>query len=224
MTTPSLETAFSMETSSIKFGPGVTREVGFEMRRLGARRVMVVTDPGMTDSEPVRVAASTLRAEGIDPVLFDQVEVEPTDVSFKEAIGFAIDGNFDGYVAVGGGSSMDTAKAANLYATYPAEFLAYVNAPIGQARQVARSAQASDSDSYDGRHGQRDNRRRHLRPPRDARQDGHIAQGASSGHGDRGPGQHPHSARHGRGLHRVRRAQPRAGVVYRDAVSTEASP
>ena len=136
MTTPSLETAFSMETSSIKFGPGVTREVGFEMRRLGARRVMVVTDPGMTDSEPVRVAASTLRAEGIDPVLFDQVEVEPTDVSFKEAIGFAIDGNFDGYVAVGGGSSMDTAKAANLYATYPAEFLAYVNAPIGQARQV----------------------------------------------------------------------------------------
>ena len=130
------ETAFAMETSSIKFGPGVTSEVGFEMRRLGARRVMVVTDPGMSDSEPVRVATASLRSEGLDPVLFDQVKVEPTDVSFKEAIEVATGGNFDGYVAVGGGSSMDTAKAANLYATYPADLLTYVNAPIGEGVAV----------------------------------------------------------------------------------------
>lgn len=131
-----LETAFSIDTSSIKFGPGVTREVGWEMKRLGARRVMVVTDPNLSSSDAVAVAMRSLRAEGIDAVLFDRVEVEPTDVSFKEAIRFATDGRFDGYVAVGGGSSMDTAKAANLYATYPADFLAYVNAPIGQGRPV----------------------------------------------------------------------------------------
>src|SRR5205823_14962686 len=73
---------------------------------------------------------------GIDAVLFDRTRVEPTDTSFKDAIQFATAGNFDGYVAVGGGSSMDTAKAANLYATYPADFLAYVNPPIGRGGPV----------------------------------------------------------------------------------------
>lgn len=131
-----LETAFTMDTSSIKFGPGVTREVGADMSALGTRRVMVVTDPNLSKSEAVAITLQALRAEGIDAVLYDQSRVEPTDASFQDAIRFATDGNFDGYVAVGGGSSMDTAKAANLYATYPAEFLAYVNPPVGEGRPV----------------------------------------------------------------------------------------
>ena len=125
-----LETAFTMDTSSIKYGPGVTREVGFDMSRLGTKRVMLVTDPNLSDSEPVAIALESLRAEGIDTVLFDRSRVEPTDASFKEAIEFATSGRFDGYLAVGGGSSMDTAKVANLYATYPAEFLAYGTAVV----------------------------------------------------------------------------------------------
>lgn len=131
-----LETAFSMDTSSIKFGPGVTREVGADMAALGARRVMVVTDPNLVKSDAVTITLDSLRAEGIDAVLYDRVRVEPTDASFQDAIQFATDGNFDGYVPVGGGSSMDTAKAANLYATYPAPFLAYVNPPVGEGRPV----------------------------------------------------------------------------------------
>lgn len=131
-----LETAFSMDTSSIKFGPGVTGEVGWEMKRLGCRRVMVLTDPRVARCEPVAITLDALRREHIDAVLFDQVHVEPTDTSFQDAIKIAADGGFDGYVAVGGGSSMDTAKAANLYATYPASLLAYVNAPIGEGRPV----------------------------------------------------------------------------------------
>ena len=130
------ETAFTMDTSSIKYGPGVTREVGYDMKQWGARRVMVVTDPNLASSQPVAVVLAALRAEGLEAVLFDGVRVEPTDVSFKEAIRFASDGRFDGYVAVGGGSTMDTAKAANLYASYPADFLAYVNPPIGHGRPV----------------------------------------------------------------------------------------
>ena len=131
-----LEAAFTMDTSSIKYGPGVTREVGYDMKALGAHRVMVVTDPNLADGEPVSVTLEALRKEGIDAVLFDRVRVEPTDASFKEAIRFAREGEFEGYVAVGGGSSMDTAKAANLYATYPADFLAYVNQPVGQGQPV----------------------------------------------------------------------------------------
>lgn len=130
------ETAFTMDTSSIKYGPGVTREIGHDMKTLGASRVMVVTDPRVGQSESVSIVLAALRAEGIDAVLFDQVRVEPTDISLQKAIDFALDGNFDGYVAVGGGSSMDTAKAANLYSTYPDDLLAYVNAPIGQGKGV----------------------------------------------------------------------------------------
>jgi hydroxyacid-oxoacid transhydrogenase len=131
-----LETAFSMDTSSIKFGPGVTREIGADMTALGTKRVMVVTDPNLVNSEAVAITLESLRAEGIDAVLYDRVRVEPSDASFQDAIRFATEGNFDGYVAVGGGSSMDTAKAANLYATYPAPFLAYVNPPVGEGRPV----------------------------------------------------------------------------------------
>jgi hydroxyacid-oxoacid transhydrogenase len=131
-----LESSFTMDTSSIKYGPGVTREVGFDIAALGCRRVMVVTDPKLRDSDPVMITMAALKAEGIDATLFDAVRVEPTDASFKEAIDFATAGNFDGYIAVGGGSVIDTAKAANLYATFPADFLAYVNPPIGQGRPV----------------------------------------------------------------------------------------
>jgi hydroxyacid-oxoacid transhydrogenase len=130
------ETAFTIEAASIKFGPGATREIGHDMQQLAVKRVMLLTDPNLANSRPVVVALAALRAVGIDTVLFDQVRVEPTDVSFKEAIRFASEGHFDGYVAVGGGSTMDTAKAANLYATYPAELLAYVNPPIGEGRPV----------------------------------------------------------------------------------------
>lgn len=130
------ESIFTMDTSSIKYGPGATREVGWEMRRLGATRVMVVTDRNLSGSGPVEITLASLRASGLDAVLYDRSRVEPTDESFLDAIAFATDGQFDGYVAVGGGSSMDTAKAANLYATYPNDLLAYVNAPIGRAEPV----------------------------------------------------------------------------------------
>jgi hydroxyacid-oxoacid transhydrogenase len=131
------ETAFSMDTSSIKYGPGVTREVGHDMRQMGGHRVMVVTDPDLAGSEPVAVTLEALRGAGIDAVLFDEARVEPTDASLKEAVRFAVEGRFDGYVAVGGGSSIDTAKAADLYASCPADFLAYVNPPLGEGRPVA---------------------------------------------------------------------------------------
>lgn len=130
------ETSFTLDTSSIKYGPGVTREVGYDMRRFGARRVMVVTDPRLAKGESVAIVLAALRAEGIDAILYDQVRVEPTDTSFLHAIAFATEGNFDGYVAVGGGSAMDTAKVANLFATWPADLLTYVNPPVGKGQPV----------------------------------------------------------------------------------------
>jgi hydroxyacid-oxoacid transhydrogenase len=79
---------------------------------------------------------STLRAFDVDVAVYDEVRVEPTDKSFQAATRFAAEGGFDGYVSVGGGSVIDTCKAANLYASYPAAFLSYVNAPIGDGQPV----------------------------------------------------------------------------------------
>ena len=130
------ESAFTMDTSAIKFGSGVTREVGQDMLRLGSKRVMVVTDPRLSSSPAVETTMNALRDAGVEPVLYDRSRVEPTDQSFREAIDFAVEGHFDGFVAIGGGSSMDTAKAANLYSTWPADFLEYVNPPIGKGTPV----------------------------------------------------------------------------------------
>ena len=130
------EYAFEMAASNIRFGPGVTREVGMDLADLKAQRVLVVTDPAMAKLAPVATALESLKSEKIQFELFDRVHIEPTDVSMHEAIAYAQKGRFDAYVAVGGGSVMDTAKAANLYSTYPADFLDYVNAPIGKGKPV----------------------------------------------------------------------------------------
>lgn len=131
-----LETAFAMDAASIKFGFGVTAELGFEMKRLGVKRAMVLTDHSLLDSTALTVSLQSLSDEGIEFVVYPDVRIEPNDASFSDAIRFAEHGDFDGFVAVGGGSVMDTAKAANLYNTYPADFLEYVNAPIGRGTPV----------------------------------------------------------------------------------------
>jgi len=130
------EYAFEMSASNIRFGPGVTREVGMDLAELKVKRAMVVTDPTLAKLAPVATVLESLQNEGVQFELFDRTHVEPTDVSMHEAIAFSQQGGFDAYVAVGGGSAMDTAKAANLYSTYPADFLDYVNAPIGKGKPV----------------------------------------------------------------------------------------
>jgi hydroxyacid-oxoacid transhydrogenase len=80
--------------------------------------------------------AASLKQSRIGYELFSEVSVEPTDSSFRAAADAAARGGFDSFVAVGGGSTIDTAKAANLYATHPADFFDYVNAPIGRGVPV----------------------------------------------------------------------------------------
>ena len=127
---------FSVEAPKIKFGRGSLNEIGDDARALGMTRIAVFTDPKVAQFEPVSIVVKSLKSNGLDTVVYDQVAVEPTDISFKQGSKFASEGKFDGFVSVGGGSVMDTCKASNLYSCYPADFLDYVNAPIGRAVPV----------------------------------------------------------------------------------------
>jgi len=128
------DTIFEMGTSNLRFGTGSTREVGMDLAELGVKRVLVMTDQNVRDLAPVQTALEAISAEGIETIVYDTVRVEPTDISFKQAIVAAREEKPDAFVAIGGGSVMDTAKAANLYYSHPDDFLAYINAPIGQGK------------------------------------------------------------------------------------------
>lgn len=130
------ETVFVMEMSPIKFGLGATDEIAYDARRLGLGRVLIVTDRHIGElGLPDRVRA-LLAEEGIKSDVYDGVEVEPTDHSMEEAAEYARTKEFDGLIAVGGGSSIDTCKAVNLLCCYPAPILDYVNKPVGKGVPV----------------------------------------------------------------------------------------
>ncbi len=131
------DTAFEFTSASVRFGAGATAEVGKDLEDLGARRVLVITDPALARLPPVRRVVESLEASGRAWTLFDRVAIEPTDRSMIDAIAWARDEPFDAIVAVGGGSTIDTAKAVNLYTCHPpGDFRDYVNAPVGRALPV----------------------------------------------------------------------------------------
>src|SRR5687767_10541097 len=131
------DTAFEFIASPVRFGPRVTREVGMDLADAGVARALVVADPNVTRLEPVKAVLESLEANRVRFVMYDRVSIEPTDRSWREAIAFAGQHPFDAIVAVGGGSTIDTAKAINLYTAYPpGGFHDYVNAPVGKALPV----------------------------------------------------------------------------------------
>jgi hydroxyacid-oxoacid transhydrogenase len=129
------ERAFRLEATSVTFGPGASEEAGWEMKRLGAKRVMLVSDPGVVQAGITGKIREIIEAVGIECDVFDRVHVEPTLESLQEAMDFATDGGFDGFVGVGGGSSLDTAKLADLLATHPAPLIEYIYPPVGSGRK-----------------------------------------------------------------------------------------
>ncbi|MBW6493176.1 MAG: iron-containing alcohol dehydrogenase [Burkholderiaceae bacterium] len=130
------ETVFSVSSSPIKFGPGALRELGADARTLGMTRVALFVDPHVLASASGEIALKALREAGLEVAVYDQTRFEPNSESFEAAAAFAREHAVDGFVSLGGGSVMDTAKAANLLSSYPDELIAYINAPIGGAKPV----------------------------------------------------------------------------------------
>ena len=130
------ETVFTMETTPLKFGPGATEEVGYDLKRLGVRRPLLITDRGLMQTGLADRVCHVLRDAGLAADLYDDVHVEPTDVSWKAIADYVQGRDYDGFVAVGGGSVIDSAKAANLFTTYPAPLADYLNKPIGAGKPI----------------------------------------------------------------------------------------
>ena len=130
------ETIIPLSTTPTKFGYGATEELGYELKRLGLKRAVIVSDPNLVATGLPAKVEKILADEGIDAEQYYEVSIEPTDVSFKRAIEFLKGKEFDGFVAIGGGSVIDTTKAMNLYGTYPADLLDYINPPIGKGKPV----------------------------------------------------------------------------------------
>ncbi|WP_433364841.1 hydroxyacid-oxoacid transhydrogenase [Streptosporangium sp. CA-115845] len=126
------ESVFTYGAPALKFGSGASAEIGFDLGQYGARRVLVVTDPGVAATGAPQRIAEQLSGFGMEAGVYEGVRVEPTDESLLAAIEHArASGPWDAFVAVGGGSSIDTAKAVNLLTTNPGELMDYVNAPVG---------------------------------------------------------------------------------------------
>ncbi|ROR89599.1 hydroxyacid-oxoacid transhydrogenase [Nocardioides aurantiacus] len=131
----SAESIFTYGAPGLKFGEGASDEIGHDLSQYDVKRVLVITDAGVAATGHPQRVADQMAQYGIEASVFDGVHVEPTDASLELAIAHARDtGPWDAFVAVGGGSAIDTAKAVNLLTTNEGELMDYVNAPVGRAR------------------------------------------------------------------------------------------
>ena len=125
------ETIFTLEATPVKYGAGSVDDAGWELARLGVSRAFLVTDPGVAATGHAERVQRSVEAAGIEVDVWDRSHVEPTLESLQAAADAARDAGVDGFVSVGGGSSIDTAKVSNLVVSHPRAVMDYVNAPVG---------------------------------------------------------------------------------------------
>lgn len=145
----------------VRFGRGEAAQVGEEAKNLGMAKPMFVTDPGLASSGALDSVIKGLEDSGIDYAFYDQAEANPSDTSILAARDFFSENGCDGFIAAGGGSTMDTAKAtlavvanggvpSDYYgrgkATKPGPPLITVPTTAGTGSEVTMSSIVTDTD------------------------------------------------------------------------------
>ena len=118
-----------------------------DFKNMGSKRVMVVTDQNVRKLDAMKQVVEGLTKEGVEFEVYDKVRVEPKDSSIKEAIEFAKPWKPDAFLAVGGGSVIDTAKLMNLYTTFPGETNSYSKNDIVSYTNVLQTLTSSTSST-----------------------------------------------------------------------------
>jgi hydroxyacid-oxoacid transhydrogenase len=133
----SQEKVITWQAPPLRMGAGATREIGYELASRGICSVLIVTDRNLARIGLAGRVQELIERENIKTEIFDQVQVEPTDAGCEAAAAEVAGLEVGGYVAVGGGSSIDTAKVLNLLRTFPGTPLrAYLNRPIGDGTPI----------------------------------------------------------------------------------------
>ncbi|MEV0642222.1 hydroxyacid-oxoacid transhydrogenase [Streptomyces sp. NPDC050619] len=131
------ESVITWQAPPIRFGPGALGELGYELRRLGAKSTLIVTDARLAGLGLPARAAEIIAAAGIKVHVFAHARIEPTDESCVAAARETASLGVDSYVGLGGGSSIDTAKIVNLLHTFPDLALRrFLNRPVGEGLRV----------------------------------------------------------------------------------------
>jgi len=130
------ESVFTVAGTPLVFGPGAALETGWHLRNAGVTRALVVTDPQLAAIGLIDPVVAAIRDSGVEVEVFAESGIEPSESSVERAVAVAREGGFDGFVGLGGGSSIDTAKIAALLATHPGGIYDYLNPPIGKGTPV----------------------------------------------------------------------------------------
>ena len=128
--------SFTVAMPKYTFGRGCLKEAGIRAASLGMRNVALFSDPMLVHGPYVATVVDALKKQNITVDIFSDIRIEPDDDTVLSASRFLGQGKFDGVVSVGGGSVIDTAKSAMVYARYPADFDHYFGPPVGPGNPV----------------------------------------------------------------------------------------
>lgn len=111
---------------TIYFGMNAVEKIVDEVKRFKARKVLVVCDPGVAKAGIAeRIKDMIVKEAGLPAEIYADVEPEPSIESLERCTEFCVSGEYDLVVGVGGGSSMDTAKATAVMAKNPGSIRDY---------------------------------------------------------------------------------------------------
>ncbi|MCX8186486.1 MAG: iron-containing alcohol dehydrogenase [Sulfolobales archaeon] len=133
-----IDTVFTVRLTQAKIGVGATKELGHDLIRKKISKALLICGKNTYEkTEIIKDVIKVVESEGIEVNVWNGVEPEPTLRSIEDGIEYASGFKFDAIIAVGGGSSIDTAKLINLYTTYPtSSILDYIPQPVGNGKQI----------------------------------------------------------------------------------------
>ncbi|MCC5871012.1 MAG: iron-containing alcohol dehydrogenase [Gammaproteobacteria bacterium] len=150
--------------AALHIGGGAIGELPNLLRRLGIQRPLVITDPAMVELGHVGRLTAILTDAGCPASVFDATEQEPSSASIDRGVAFWRNGDFDGLVALGGGSPIDSAKAIGVLAHHGGRMRDYavphdvehsgipviaIPTTAGTGSEATRFTVITDSDSHE---------------------------------------------------------------------------